>query len=209
MIYEIQITFLQGDNHDLKVERGVKRIKFLGHYVIIVVSNIMTYVWLLIVLKLSSHNQIEIWEALITIGLYIPLIAVTYGYDKFREKREMRRLSTVAIQDNTQDVIVREEVEEDSKSMQSSPRKQKNIRKGSEQGTTEKIIKYAPIEFYRILIAEKKGTPLKNYDEQRKRKEMKDFLMKTLQTDDIEKVVYNDLKRVLEGESLVSRFKYR
>lgn len=38
---------------------------------------------------------------------------------------------------------------------------------------------------------------------------MKEFLKKHLQTDDIEKVAYNDLKKILQGEPLVSRFKYR
>jgi hypothetical protein len=51
-----------------------------------------------------------------------------------------------------------------------------------------------------LNFTEKNGTPLKNYDEQRKRKEMKDYLMKHLNTDDVEKVDYNDLRKLLEGD---------
>ncbi len=45
---------------------------------------------------------------------------------------------------------------------------------------TFKVMKYPAIEFYRVLISEKKGNPLKNYEEQRKRKEMKEYLKKHL-----------------------------
>lgn len=38
---------------------------------------------------------------------------------------------------------------------------------------------------------------------------MKEFLKKNFQTDNIEKITFNDLKKGLEGEPLVSRFKYR
>jgi hypothetical protein len=38
---------------------------------------------------------------------------------------------------------------------------------------------------------------------------MKDFLMKNFKTDDIEKVQYKDLKKVVEGDSLLSRIQYR
>lgn len=92
-----------------------------------------------------------------------------------------------------------------------SKKKDKNVISiGSENGDNiDRIIKYQTIDFYRVLIAEKKGLPLTNYEEQRQRKEMKEFLLKNLQTDDIEQVNYYDLKKALDGDSLVSRFKYR
>ena len=68
---------------------------------------------------------------------------------------------------------------------------------------TEKITKYEAVDFYRILIAEKKGMPLKNYEEQRQRREMKEFLMKHFQTDDIECIQYQSLKKIVEGDSLL------
>ena len=60
-----------------------------------------------------------------------------------------------------------------------------------------------------MLIGEKKGNPLKNYEEQRKRKEMKEYLMKHLNQDDIENIQYHELKTILEGEPLIGRIKYR
>jgi len=42
-----------------------------------------------------SPDIIEVWEALVTICLYIPLLSINYGYDKLREMRLKRRLMAV------------------------------------------------------------------------------------------------------------------
>jgi uncharacterized protein involved in response to NO len=81
------------------VDRGVKKIQFTGHYKIVVFFNLITYLWLIVALNITSPNHIEIWEALFTLALYIPLLTITYGYDKLREKRAQRRLA--AIPDDT------------------------------------------------------------------------------------------------------------
>ena len=32
------------------------------------------------------------WQAIVTIAMYIPLLTLTYGYDKLREKRALGKL---------------------------------------------------------------------------------------------------------------------
>ena len=49
---------------------------------------------------------------------------------------------------------------------------------------------YTTLDFYKVLIAEKKGMPSKGYEEQRSRKEMKDFIFKHFETEDITVVKY-------------------
>ena len=51
--------------------------------------------------------------------------------------------------------------------------------------------------------------PLQNYDEQRKRKELKEFILKNLRSDNIEQIRYSELKKIVEGESLLGRIQYR
>lgn len=49
---------------------------------------------------------------------------------------------------------------------------------------------YQAIEFFRVLIAEKKGLPVGSYDDKRKRSDMRAILMRHFGHEDIEKVSY-------------------
>lgn len=40
----------------------------------------------------STPNVIEMWEAIVTVALYVPLLTITYGYDKLREKKLLNKL---------------------------------------------------------------------------------------------------------------------
>lgn len=73
----------------------------------------------------------------------------------------------------------------------------------------EKIISFKTLDFYKVLVDEKKGMPIKSFDEQKMRKYMKAFLMKIFKTDDIEKVDYEILKKFVDGGLFLSRLKYR
>ena len=76
---------------------------------------------------------------------------------------------------------------------------------------TGPIIEYSAMEVYRELLDEKQGKHDKDDPEgQKKRQKMKDFLMETMNTDQIEKVNLDDLKEKIEGTKLTgNRAKYR
>ncbi|CDW86331.1 sodium calcium exchanger 1-like [Stylonychia lemnae] len=128
---------------------------------------------------------------------------IIYGYDKFREMRIKRKLMAEESLDQT--VLIQKQFEENKR----KKRKPLFEEKDNPDKEIDKSIKYSTIEFFRVLVSEKKGAPLRNYDDQRKRKEMKEYLMKFLKTDDIEQVTYNELKKQLEGDSLIGRIPYR
>lgn len=69
--------------------------------------------------------------------------------------------------------------------------------------------RYKAIEFYRVLIAEKKGLPITNYDEKRKRSDMKLIMRRHFKTEDIEKISYNQLKTEVNDEPLLTWCAYR
>ena len=68
---------------------------------------------------------------------------------------------------------------------------------------------YDAIDFYRVLIAEKKGLPVASYDDKRKRSDMRVILQRHFGHDDIEKVSYSDLLATINNEPLVSWLKLR
>ena len=45
-------------------------------------TSILAYVWLVIVLEVSSPNKIEIWEAVLTFLFFPILVCVAYAGDK-------------------------------------------------------------------------------------------------------------------------------
>lgn len=65
------------------------------------------------------------------------------------------------------------------------------------------------MEIYRELFAEKKGEKAADDDQKKKRDDMRNFIKATMQTDQIDRVDYEELKKEIEGEGLISRIKYR
>lgn len=62
-------------------------------------------------------------------------------------------------------------------------------------------------EIFKVLIKEKQGQL--EHHEKAKAEECKAFLKQTLNTDNIEAVQLEDLKRVVEGDKMISRIQYR
>ena len=65
------------------------------------------------------------------------------------------------------------------------------------------------MEIYRELFAEKKGEKAADEEHKKKRDDMRNFIKETMRTDQIDRVDYEELKRQVEGEGLISRIKYR
>jgi solute carrier family 8 (sodium/calcium exchanger) len=59
-----------------------RRIDMIGVFAVTASFSIFAYLWLLIVLKASSPDVIEIWEAVLTLIYFPVLVLVAYAADK-------------------------------------------------------------------------------------------------------------------------------
>jgi solute carrier family 8 (sodium/calcium exchanger) len=59
--------------------RRIKSIKVFG---VTSFFSVFAYVWLYIVLQVSSSDEVELWEALITLFLFVALLLLAYVVDK-------------------------------------------------------------------------------------------------------------------------------
>lgn len=78
-------------------------------------------------------------------------------------------------------------------------------KEGSSQEDFKPVIGYSAVEIYRTLIAEKAG----ECEDKAKSDEMKKFIKSTCNTEHIEQIPLEELKKVVEGDKMVSRIHYR
>ena len=71
------------------------------------------------------------------------------------------------------------------------------------------VIEYSAVDIYRELINEKNGMAPKNTEEENKRHKMKAFLKDSMNTDQIDRVNIDELKKAVEGGPMLGRLKYR
>jgi len=60
----------------------VRRIEQLGVFITTASCSIFAYVWLYIVLRVSSPNLVSVWEAAVTLAFFPILVVVSYSIDK-------------------------------------------------------------------------------------------------------------------------------
>jgi len=80
---------------------------------------------------------------------------------------------------------------------------------GNQEEEIKPIIEYSAYQIYKDLLIEQKGGAPQDKDSVEKRDKMKRFLKQTMKTDQIDKVSLDELKKVVEGEGMISRIKYR
>jgi len=71
------------------------------------------------------------------------------------------------------------------------------------------VIEYQAVEIFRELINEKNGVAAQTEEEVEKRQKMKKFIKETMNTDQIEKVDHEELKKIINGDEMLTRIKYR
>ena len=64
--------------NDDEEEPGVRKINQFGVFNITVVFSILAYVWMFVVLAAISPDEIEIWEALVTLAMFPLLVVLAY-----------------------------------------------------------------------------------------------------------------------------------
>ena len=68
--------------------------------------------------------------------------------------------------------------------------------------------RYSPLEFYQLLLPMQMGQAIRE-EELEKAKEMKEFLKTEFGTDKIQNINEDELKKKIQGESIIDRLKYR
>lgn len=64
---------------------------------------------------------------------------------------------------------------------------------------------YTPLEFYNVLLPFEMGTKKLSPEEMEKANKMKEYLKKEFQTDKIQQVELEDLKKRINGDHIIGR----
>jgi hypothetical protein len=83
-------------------------------FVITSIFGILSYVWILIVLHVSSMDIVEIWEAFTTIGFFFIVLVITYVFDKWHEKklnRDLEKMKSKTLSESDKKILVKEDPE--------------------------------------------------------------------------------------------------
>jgi len=68
---------------------------------------------------------------------------------------------------------------------------------------------WSALEIYKELIEEKQGHGPTSEEQKEKITKMKSFLRASMNTDQIDKVQLDDLKKAIDGDNMMTRIKYR
>lgn len=82
-------------------------------------------------------------------------------------------------------------------------------KEGADDGKAVPVIEYSAYEIYKDLLIEQRGNAPQDEESVLKRSKMKTFIKQTMNTDQIDKVSLDELKKIVEGEGMISRIKYR
>ena len=94
--------------------------------------------------------------------------------------------------------------------VKASQEKKKELMEGNDmENMGIKAADFTAIELYRELIKDKQGEKAANAEESKKRESMKSYLKLNMKTDQIDKVDFGDLKKMIEGEGMIKRIQYR
>lgn len=74
---------------------GVKKINDMGVFTITAIASVFAYVWLYIVLAVSSPGVVKLWEAIVTLLFFFVLIILAFIADKHNEKKQIMKENNV------------------------------------------------------------------------------------------------------------------
>merc|ERR1711871_521018 len=73
------VTDDAGEEDEVNLE--IRKIDEFGVYVITAVASLWAYFWMVVVLSISSKDEVHIWEAIFTFVMFPALVAVSYAQD--------------------------------------------------------------------------------------------------------------------------------
>ena len=80
-------------DRDETLDLGVKKLNDMGVFGVTASFSLLAYIWLYVVLSVSSPNEVEIWEAWVTLVLFLVLILLAYIADKCNQKKTERAIA--------------------------------------------------------------------------------------------------------------------
>ena len=75
----------------VSVGKVPKKIDGVGVFIITACSSLFAYVWLWACLSFFSKDEIELWEAIVTLLFFFILVAMAFGADKIKEFMDKRK----------------------------------------------------------------------------------------------------------------------
>lgn len=175
--------------------RGVKKVRDLGVFTVTSIFSMIAYAWLLFVLW---DGYVQLWEAIVTFGLFWVVMGCAYIADQINAKRTKERMHSKLGASGS------EKVDEE----QHGPDGQvANVNRSPNE--FEPPIPYSAYEVYQHLIPEEEGKVWAMEEDVVKSQKMRQFLQKKFGTSSIQHIELAELKLVLEGEPLMKRAMYR
>lgn len=96
VISAISIIAINPESEKVKEERdetlpcGVKKINDTGVFAITASFSLLAYIWLFLVLAVISPNVVEIWEAWLTLAMFLVLMLLAYIADRCKAKSDSK-----------------------------------------------------------------------------------------------------------------------
>lgn len=155
---------------------GVKRVNEMSVYTITIIWSIAAYGWLYFVL---SDKTVMIWEAAVTLSMFIILLAMCWAADRINARRRKKRI-------DQKGGVVEETFNQ-------------------EGGATQ----FSLVDFYNHLIPEEQGRKHESKEDQAKATQMREYLLQQFGTSKVSCVDKEQLREKLEGSKLIERLVYR
>ena len=187
----------------------VKKINNLSVYLYTAVVTVLTYVWLYIVLKVWTEDQITVPEAILTFCFYFLFIIFAYAIDKIASWFSRIKSSDKKV---TSELDPAEELryfnQDEFKQMAEALK---------EETKTDSIHEEVKNKSAEYLEDEKKSDQMLDIQEETKTykkkqnqtKQLESYLKRTFKVDQITDIDPVDLAKVLEPSSVVERLSYR
>lgn len=65
----------------------MKKINDMGVFAVTAIASTFAYLWMFIVLAISSPDYVEMWEAILTLVFFVILVLLAFAADKYNEKK--------------------------------------------------------------------------------------------------------------------------
>ena len=131
------------DERDESIPLGVKKINDTGVFAVTAIFSLIAYIWMWVVLEGVSPMVVEVWEAVITLILFVVLCVLAYIADKCNEAKMKK---------------IEEETLRKKATEYSQAKKEHEIQTGEHHVAKKELINvdFTPLDVYNILIKEKR-----------------------------------------------------
>lgn len=65
-----------------------KKINDLGTFIVTACSSTFAYIWVFVVLTVNTPDEVELWEAIVTLAFFFILLIMAYTTDRFKARTE-------------------------------------------------------------------------------------------------------------------------